>query len=73
MSPLCPEKNDSRVNMKTCPVCKRASAEEFRPFCSKRCAELDLAQWLKGAYAIPAVKQDDQEDDGRRAELPQGD
>jgi len=66
------KKNDSSVNIRNCPICKRSSDDEFRPFCSKRCAELDLAQWLKGAYAIPAVGQDEQESDGP-AELPQGD
>jgi len=73
MSSRSPEKSDSHVNIKTCPICKRASAEEFRPFCSKRCVELDLARWLKGTYAIPAINQDDEEADGPQAELPQGD
>ena len=38
-----------------CPICGRAAAEEFRPFCSKHCAEADLARWLKGAYAVPGA------------------
>lgn len=37
-----------------CPICKRETEQRFRPFCSKRCADLDLSRWLKGAYAIPA-------------------
>lgn len=37
-----------------CPVCKKPAEERFRPFCSKRCADVDLARWLNGAYAIPA-------------------
>jgi endogenous inhibitor of DNA gyrase (YacG/DUF329 family) len=36
------------------------------PFCSQRCADADLRQWLTGGYAIPA-RPDDDEDDG---ELP---
>jgi endogenous inhibitor of DNA gyrase (YacG/DUF329 family) len=28
---------------------------EHRPFCSKRCAEIDLGRWLKGAYVIPGA------------------
>jgi endogenous inhibitor of DNA gyrase (YacG/DUF329 family) len=37
-----------------CPVCEtRAVSPEFRPFCSKRCADVDLSRWLKGGYAIP--------------------
>lgn len=37
-----------------CPVCEsRPSDPKFRPFCSKRCADVDLSRWLKGGYAIP--------------------
>jgi len=36
-----------------CPVCGKPTAHEHRPFCSKRCAEIDLGRWLKGAYAVP--------------------
>ena len=37
-----------------CPVCGKPREARFRPFCSKRCADVDLARWLKGTYAIPA-------------------
>ncbi len=40
-----------------CPICKRETEERFRPFCSKRCADVDLSRWLKGTYAIPAEEQ----------------
>jgi hypothetical protein len=49
-----------------CPICKKRTEERYRPFCSKRCADVDLARWLSGAYAIPAdekvpdVTEDDQ-------------
>ncbi len=38
----------------------------YRPFCSKRCADVDLQKWLTGAYAIPVVETDDESegDDG---------
>ena len=37
-----------------CPVCEtRMSQAEVHPFCSKRCADVDLSRWLKGGYAIP--------------------
>lgn len=40
--------------MKACTYCKtKAFIEGFKPFCSKRCADLDLGQWLTGGYAIP--------------------
>jgi uncharacterized protein len=36
-----------------CPICRRPSEPNYRPFCSRRCADVDLARWLRGAYAIP--------------------
>jgi endogenous inhibitor of DNA gyrase (YacG/DUF329 family) len=35
------------------------SVERFRPFCSKRCADVDLNRWLTGSYAIPAEEEDE--------------
>ena len=40
----------------TCPMCKRVAEQVYRPFCSRRCADLDLQKWLTGAYAIPAAQ-----------------
>ena len=36
-----------------CPICGKPAQDPFKPFCSKRCADLDLHSWLKGGYAIP--------------------
>lgn len=36
-----------------CPICKKPSDEAVKPFCSKRCTDIDLGRWLKGSYAIP--------------------
>ncbi|MDI3469054.1 MAG: DNA gyrase inhibitor YacG [Pseudolabrys sp.] len=52
---------------RTCPICGKPAVEEFRPFCSRRCADIDLNRWLSGVYAIP-VKEDEDED----GETPQG-
>ncbi len=38
-----------------CPICKKPSDESVKPFCSKRCADIDLGRWLKGSYAIPGT------------------
>ncbi len=38
---------------KTCKICKKLQIDDFAPFCSKRCADVDLGRWLKGNYAIP--------------------
>ncbi|MFV0334046.1 MAG: DNA gyrase inhibitor YacG [Tropicimonas sp.] len=37
----------------SCPVCGKDAAAKYRPFCSKRCADIDLGRWLNGSYAIP--------------------
>ncbi len=50
-----------------CPICGKPSVAAFRPFCSARCADIDLNRWLKGAYVIPAeAPSEDEEDDGAR-------
>jgi endogenous inhibitor of DNA gyrase (YacG/DUF329 family) len=46
-----------------CPICRRPAEEAFKPFCSRRCRDIDLHRWMAGIYAIPA-KPDDDEDDG---------
>lgn len=60
-SPVKPAVNDNGPAGK-CPVCKAAAADAYRPFCSKRCADVDLHRWLTGGYAIPAVESDDDRD-----------
>lgn len=37
-----------------CPICGKPSQQKFFPFCSGRCADIDLNRWLGGGYAIPA-------------------
>lgn len=46
---------------KKCPICSKPIVEEYAPFCSKRCADIDLGRWLDERYKIP-VRQDDDED-----------
>jgi uncharacterized protein len=41
-----------------CPICSRPSRAETRPFCSRRCADIDLARWLGGSYRIPGPEAD---------------
>jgi uncharacterized protein len=41
---------------KRCPICVKPETERFRPFCSARCADVDLNRWLSGAYAIPVTE-----------------
>ncbi len=42
------------TNAKPCPTCSAPATFETHPFCSKRCADVDLGRWFQGAYAIPA-------------------
>ncbi|MCI2395077.1 DNA gyrase inhibitor YacG [Aliiroseovarius sediminis] len=38
----------------TCPICKKQTDLKYRPFCSRRCADVDLGRWLNGSYAAPS-------------------
>ena len=55
------------MSAKPCPICGKPTGEpsqiRFAPFCSQRCKDVDLNRWLKGAYTIPVVENDDTEDD----------
>jgi uncharacterized protein len=63
--------SDERVTAKSCPICGKPADPRARPFCSRRCADVDLHRWLSGVYAVPAVEAEDDpdagagEDDGR--------
>ncbi|MDW4499136.1 DNA gyrase inhibitor YacG [Sulfitobacter sp. D35] len=43
----------------SCPICGKPGNRKLRPFCSKRCADVDLAKWLDGSYAVPSQNPDD--------------
>jgi endogenous inhibitor of DNA gyrase (YacG/DUF329 family) len=45
-----------------CPICGKPTEQKFKPFCSRRCGDVDLNRWLSGVYAVPAVEQDDVEE-----------
>jgi uncharacterized protein len=47
-----------------CPICGKPAEQKFRPFCSQRCADVDLNRWLSGVYAVPVLP--DEEEDERR-------
>jgi endogenous inhibitor of DNA gyrase (YacG/DUF329 family) len=49
---------------RACPICGKPATEALRPFCSQRCADVDLNRWLAGVYAVPVT--DDEEEDERR-------
>jgi uncharacterized protein len=50
-----------------CPICGRQVEAAYRPFCSRRCADVDLSRWLRGAYAIPDAAESEDGDEARPA------
>ena len=44
-----------------CPICGRPRHPDFKPFCSRRCADVDLSRWLSGAYVIAGRPADENE------------
>ncbi|MBT2130623.1 DNA gyrase inhibitor YacG [Aliiroseovarius lamellibrachiae] len=43
----------------SCPICSKNTDEDYRPFCSRRCADVDLGRWLNGSYCVPAETSED--------------
>jgi len=56
---------DGAASPAACPICGRAAEPRFRPFCSARCRDQDLLNWLDGRYAVPAIEADNDEEDGQ--------
>lgn len=59
---LKPDAVNDNAKTAPCPTCKAPSVAAYRPFCSRRCADVDLHRWLTGGYAIPATETDDNPD-----------
>ena len=49
----------SILEMRKCALCGKPQSPTYRPFCSRRCADVDLGRWLKGGYAIPSRPEDE--------------
>ena len=47
-----------------CAICGKPQTAKFKPFCSARCADIDLGRWLKGGYAIPGEPAEDEGEKG---------
>lgn len=47
------------MTVQACPICKKASSVEYRPFCSRRCADVDLQRWLTGRYVLDGDAEED--------------
>jgi endogenous inhibitor of DNA gyrase (YacG/DUF329 family) len=53
---------------KPCPICGRPSIVEMRPFCSKRCADVDLSRWLGEVYRVPSTEPPASDEDSENRE-----
>ena len=55
-----------------CPICAKPAQQNYHPFCSSRCAQVDLNRWLGGTYAIAVEEHGADESnpdaDGRRSQ-----
>jgi endogenous inhibitor of DNA gyrase (YacG/DUF329 family) len=51
-----------------CPICGKPTGPQFRPFCSRRCADVDLNRWLSGVYAVPVREEEDEDGAAARRE-----
>lgn len=61
---MAPSSKPPRVQAASrCPICGAPTEPGFRPFCSWRCADVDLSRWLRGGYAIPVAEDDDEDGD----------
>ena len=62
MSSRTPTLKTSSSRGPKCPICGEPTVTGFRPFCSRRCADVDLSRWMNGVYAIPVTDADADED-----------
>ena len=60
-------KDASAVRARRCPICGKPAAAEFKAFCSRRCADVDLNRWLSGVYVVPG-KAEEVEDESAAPE-----
>jgi len=54
----------------SCPICDRETVPAYRPFCSRRCADRDLAKWLTDGYALPGEPVEDEFEIQEEASTP---
>ena len=48
---------------KPCEICGRPAEDpRLRPFCSPRCADVDLGRWFSGSYVVPGPAPEHDED-----------
>lgn len=58
----------AKIPVGSCPICGKRAVEQHRPFCSRRCALIDLGRWVGGNYRMPAEEANEEEEDAPRPE-----
>lgn len=53
-----------------CPICDKPTEKQYRPFCSRRCADVDLGRWMTGSYAIPGADSVSEDEDDTPSRPP---
>jgi uncharacterized protein len=53
--------SERQIGSTRCPICGRPALEETRPFCSRRCRDVDLNRWLSDSYVIPGSDSDEED------------
>jgi endogenous inhibitor of DNA gyrase (YacG/DUF329 family) len=53
------DRYSAAMTARRCPICDRPADPGIAPFCSKRCADVDLHRWLSGGYVIPGGGDDE--------------
>ncbi len=46
-----------------CPICRKPADAAYRPFCSRRCSDVDLQRWFAGRYVLSGETEDEPDDD----------
>ena len=50
---------------KPCPICGKPAVARFKPFCSSRCADIDLGRWFKESYRVETEEEPGEDEPGR--------
>jgi endogenous inhibitor of DNA gyrase (YacG/DUF329 family) len=52
------------MSVRACPICEKPAVTDYRPFCSRRCADIDLQRWLTGRYRLGETDEDSEAERG---------
>jgi len=58
----------AKIPVGKCPICGKPAVEQHRPFCSRRCALIDLGRWVGGNYRVPAETANEEEEEAPRSD-----